>query len=102
MSLKKQYLKTKPICKVTFRLTCKSVSDVKTVQLVGEFNHWSKKKHPMQKLKDGSFKKTLDLETGQEYQYRYLINNEFWENDDGADKYVAAPVGSEENCVVVV
>ena len=38
MSLKKQYLKTKPACKVTFRLNANEAGEAATAKLVGDFN----------------------------------------------------------------
>jgi 1,4-alpha-glucan branching enzyme len=96
--LKKEYLKTRPICKVTFTLP----EDIKaeTAYLVGDFNEWSETKTPMRKLKNSRFTATLELEKGREYQFRYLVNGEEWQNDWHADKYVPNPFG-EENSVVV-
>ncbi|MFH2130751.1 MAG: isoamylase early set domain-containing protein [bacterium] len=102
MSLKKQYLRTKPVCKVTFRVPAQAAGEAKTVHLLGEFNRWSPKATPMQKLKDGSFKKTIDLKTGQEYQFRYLLNQSIWVNDGQADKYSPNPFGDAENSIVIV
>ena len=64
MSIKKQYLKSKPICKVTFSLPAE---DAKKVSVVGNFNEWNAKKAPLRKLKNGTFKGTIDLETGNSY-----------------------------------
>ena len=36
MSIKKRYLKTKPICKVTFRLSKKAAKGAEKVYLVGD------------------------------------------------------------------
>jgi len=102
MSIKKQYLKSKPKCKVTFRLPPKVAKDAKTVYIVGEFNNWSKDATPMKRLKDGTYVTTLDLDTGREYQYRYLIDQNEWENDWHADKYVPSFFGGCENSVIVV
>ena len=102
MSIQKKYLKTRPVCKVTFRLPELMVPNVKRVCLVGEFNNWEVDATPMTPLKNGSFKATLDLESGREYQFRYLVDDKDWENDLEADKYVATPYGNSENSVVVV
>jgi len=40
MSIKKQYLKTKPVCKVTFRISEKRGNSAGTARDVGEFNNW--------------------------------------------------------------
>ena len=100
MTLKKRFLKTKPVCKVTFRLPRKMAQNAEHVHLVGEFNQWNILATPMNKLKNGEFTVTLDLETGREYQFRYLIDQFYWENDDRADKYVPTPFGDCDNSVV--
>jgi 1,4-alpha-glucan branching enzyme len=102
MALKKKYLKNKSLCKVTFSLSKEAGSSAKTVHLVGEFNNWDEQATPMRKSKDGSFSIALDLETGREYQFRYLIDDKIWENDWNADKYVATHFGDCDNSVVIV
>ena len=102
MSLKKQFLKSKPVCKVTFRVPSEAAKDANTVHIVGDFNNWDIYATPLKKLKDGSFTVTLDLEKDKEYQFRYLIDETTWENDWSADKYVPTPFGNAENSVVVV
>jgi len=76
MSLKKQYLKSKPVCKVTFKLTKEDALGAKNVTIVGEFNNWSTKETPMTRQKNGAFSLTLDLEKNRDYQFRYLIDNQ--------------------------
>jgi 1,4-alpha-glucan branching enzyme len=61
MSLKKQYFKTKPSCKVTFTVPKQLAAFASTVHLVGDFNDWNKSITPMKRLKDGSFTATLFL-----------------------------------------
>ena len=70
--------------------------------LVGEFNGWDIWANPMKKSRDGSFKATLNLEAGREYQFRYLVDESVWENDWDADRYLPTPYGSSENSVVIV
>ena len=100
--IKKQYLKTKEVCRVTFRLPAAAAPEAKNVCIVGDFNNWSIHADPMKKLKNGNFTITLDLEPGKEYQFRYLIDDVVWENDWNADKYVRSPFGDSHNSVVVV
>ncbi len=103
MSIKKQFLKSKPVCKVTFSLNSEEVADAKKVQLVGDFNEWNVKKAiDLKKFKNGTFKTTLDLDTEKEYQFKYLIDNERWENDGEADKYVNNGVSAEDNFVITL
>ena len=56
----------------------------------------------MKKQKSGAFSVKLTLESGREYQFRYLIDGKKWENDWKADKYVPAPFSDAENSVVCV
>ena len=102
MSIKKNYLKTRPVCKVTFRLSEEDALDVKSIFLVGEFNDWNKTRTPMKPLKKGGFVITLDLETGREYQFRYFFDRIIWKNDSAADRYVHSPYGGCDNSVVIV
>jgi 1,4-alpha-glucan branching enzyme len=103
MALTKQYLKSKPVCKVTFLLPAESVLDSKEVAVLGDFNEWNvEEAAPLKKQKDGSYKVTLDLEPGKEYQFRYLLDGTIWVNDTEADKYVPAGISTDENSVVVL
>ena len=102
MSLKKQFMKSKPVCKVTFHLSKEAVAKAKKVSLVGDFNAWDIEATPMKKQKDGGFSVTLNLEQGREYQFRYLIDGTTWENDWCADKYVPSILGGADNSVVVL
>lgn len=99
MSFKKQFLKSKPVCKVSFRLEAAEASGANSVQLLGDFNNWDKSAEPMTALKSNDFTATLELETGKEYQFRYYIDGSVWKNDSQADAYVANSFG-EENGVV--
>ena len=100
MSLKKQYLKSKPECKVTFVLDSKQAENATKATLVGEFNDWNERITVMTKLKNGSFKVNLSLPTDHSYQFRYLVDGKFWINDDSADSYVHNTVSDEDNSVI--
>ena len=100
MSIKKQFLKSKPECKVTFALDKKTVGDAKKVTIVGEFNNWNEKNTSMTKLKNGSFKANLNLPVNQEYQFRYLVDGKNWVNDEAADKYIKSNLSSDDNSVI--
>jgi 1,4-alpha-glucan branching enzyme len=102
VSLKKQYLKSKERCKVTFRLPKAAAPKARTVHIVGEFNNWSTMETPMKRLKSGEFTAIVSLAPGQEYQFRYLIDQTTWENDWEADRYVKSAFSDSENSVVVV
>ncbi|MCF8458187.1 MAG: isoamylase early set domain-containing protein [Bacteroidales bacterium] len=98
---KKEYLKSKPECKVTFRLPKEIVAEAETVNLVGDFNNWDANSTPMKKLKSGEFTVTVTLQKDNEYQYRYFIDGKIWKNEENADKYLMNEFGSENSVVVV-
>jgi 1,4-alpha-glucan branching enzyme len=100
--MKKRFLKTKPVCKVTFELPQEAARGARKVALVGEFNSWDGESALMKRRKDGSFSITLDLPANREYQFKYLIDGDCWENDWQADKYLPSSIGDCENSVVVV
>lgn len=102
MSLKKQYLKSKPVCKVTFKLNKEEAKAASSVKLLGDFNDWDRSAVPMKKLKNGNFTATLDLEVGRQYQFRYLLDDKEWENDWEADAYVPSPASFDDNSVVAL
>jgi 1,4-alpha-glucan branching enzyme len=100
--LTKKYLKSKPVCKVTFSVKPEEHNGAKKINLVGDFNGWDTKGTPMKKTKEGKFSVTVDLDKEQEYQFRYLINGKTWENDWSADQYVPNNLTFEENSLVKV
>jgi 1,4-alpha-glucan branching enzyme len=86
--------------KITFSLPKAAVGIAKTVAVVGDFNNWDiQNGQKLTKQKDGSFAVTLDLATGKEYQFRFLINGEIWENAWDAPKYVPSPFGGDNSVV---
>ena len=99
--IKKQYLKTKPICKVTLRLPAEGALSAETVTVAGEFNNWDEKGTPMKRQKNGDFVVVVELEKDKEYRFRYCIDNGKWENDWYADKYVPNPFGGYDSVVVI-
>ena len=100
MSISKQYLKTKPACKVTFKLTADRLPAATQVALLGEFNDWDPAALPMKKSKSGEFSATVTLPVNSEYQFRYLVNGGTWLNDEAADCYQPSPVSYDNNSVV--
>lgn len=99
MSIRKKFLKSKPMCKVTFTFSRNMSNGADSVFLVGEFNDWNETSHPMKQKKDGNFNLTIDLEKDREYEFRYLLDGNVWENDDCADKYVNTPYGSDNSVI---
>jgi len=82
--------------KVTFSLTS---PDAKEVILMGDFNRWNPKKHPMKKDGNGVWEKTTLLFPGK-YEYRFLVDNQ-WENDPENNQMCLNRFGSKNNFIVV-
>ncbi|MFN3783737.1 MAG: isoamylase early set domain-containing protein [Spirosomataceae bacterium] len=102
MAIKKQFLKSKPLCKVTFAVPAELVDGAKKIAVVGEFNEWDATATLLKKQKTGEFKTTIELPINQEVQFRYVIDDSTWLNDEEADKFVPSGISSDENGVVVL
>lgn len=102
MSIKKQFLKSKPICKVTFKIAKEVTQGARSVAVLGDFNGWNADIHPMEPLKNGTFALTVELPTQAEYKFRYLIDGERWENENEADMAVISEFGDSQNSVLLV
>lgn len=103
MSIKKQFLKSRRECKVTFRLDNNdALQDVQTISVVGDFNNWDPNDMSMKRLKNGSYIKVCYLEQGKSIQFRYLINNETWMTDDQADGYADTGMGDQQKNAVII
>jgi 1,4-alpha-glucan branching enzyme len=97
--LKKSYYKGGAKCRVWFYLPADVGAE--TAFLVGDFNDWSEAANPMKKKKDGTFYTALTLEVGKEYEYRFFLDGERWENDWEADLYKPNDLGTENSVVKV-
>lgn len=91
--LKKEYLKNKPTCKVTFTLPAETIQGVSEVQVLGDFNNWNHEQGVKMKSVKAGFETTLELAAGRYYEFRYLLDGNIWTNDPAADDYHATPFG---------
>jgi len=98
MAITKQFLKSKPVCKVTFSI---AAEEAKEVKVVGSFNEWNPKATVLKKLKNGTFKGTVNLEKDKSYEFRYLVDGQ-WQNDDEADGLIWNDFAANENSVINV
>ena len=96
MAILKQYLKTKPLCKVTFTVAAK---EAKTVVVVGDFNNWDSDKNVLKKMKNGNFKGAMNLPKGSSYEFRYLVDGQYL-NENEADRYQWNDFAGTENAVI--
>jgi len=97
--LKKNYYKGGKTCRVWFYLP--EDVEAESVHLVGDFNDWDNAADPMKQKSDGTFYTAVTLQTGQSYQFRYLLDGERWENDWEADDYVKNEMGTDNSVVSV-
>jgi 1,4-alpha-glucan branching enzyme len=98
MGIKKQFLKSKPVCKVTFSIVAKEANKV---AVVGSFDDWNTQSSPLKKLKNGSFKGTIDLEANASHEFKYLIDGVFV-NDAEADGYAWNDYAGGENSLITL
>jgi hypothetical protein len=70
------------------------------VHLAGDFNAWQSST-PMKRQKDGSWRATVELQPGRDYQFRYLVDGNYWVNDEAADGYVPNPFGADNSLLRV-
>lgn len=89
--------------KVKFTLGKHIVGSATGGILVGDFNNWNTDSGTSLSVdENGALTANVSLSPGQHYQYRYLLNDGRWENDDSAHYYASANGLNVENCVVFV
>jgi 1,4-alpha-glucan branching enzyme len=98
MSIKKQFVKTKPVCKVTFSVEAKEAI---TASVVGDFNNWDQKEGELSKLKNGTFKGVFDMPKDASYEFKYVIDGNFV-NEPEADSFKWNEFAGTENGVLDV
>ena len=84
--MKKKFNESKNTCHITFSLN----HEANSVAILGDFTEW----HPVNlaNLGNNVFEVTLEIPVGRDYHFRYLINNNYWENDHAADGYDTSPM----------
>jgi len=97
MKKKEKGVKT-PIKRKRVTLTIEA-PHAETVLLMGDFNQWDEKKHPMKKGKHGKWEKIIMVPPGQ-YEYRFLVDGQ-WRNDPANEKICNNCFGSTNNILEV-
>jgi 1,4-alpha-glucan branching enzyme len=98
MSIKKQFVKTKPVCKVTFSVEAKDASEA---SVVGDFNNWNAEKGTLNKLKNGSFKGVFSIDKDASYEFKYVIDGTYV-NETESDSFLWNEFAGNENGVLTV
>ena len=73
---------------------------VEGVHLVGDFNDWDRRAHPLAFSED-SWHITLELLCGSRFRFRYLLDNAQWCNDRDADSCIANLLGGYASVLTV-
>ena len=88
---------------VTFTLPSDTVGNATGGILLGDFNHWNQSDGiVLKKQKNGDLQATLLLEVGKYYEYRYLLSDGRWVNDEHANPYTNAQGHFVDNCSLIV
>jgi predicted flap endonuclease-1-like 5' DNA nuclease len=89
--------------KVSFKLPSDNAAGATHGILVGDFNNWNTAEGIyLEKYEDGSFGAELVLTEGKTYEYRYLLSDGRWVNDNNKTRFVEAFGQTVENCVIDV
>jgi 1,4-alpha-glucan branching enzyme len=99
--LERKLSSDKTRCLVTFWLPMAAAPEATSVAVAGSFNDWSLDQHPLKRSESGDFSGEIELESGREYEFRFVIDGVRWENAWNADKYVWSAYAQAENSVIV-
>lgn len=103
MAIEKRYSSDKKLCRVKFILPKEISENFGEVSVVGDFNNWDPHKNKMtHKNSEGGICLELNLESGKEYSFKYLCDNEVWLNEPEADKKTLTHYGDSQNSVLVI
>jgi 1,4-alpha-glucan branching enzyme len=97
MSITKRRAARNSHVRVTFAL---QRPEADTVHVVGDFTGWQASK-AMRRTRVGTWQVGVELRSGREYGFRYLVDGVHWVNDPSADKYAPNPYGSDNSVVVI-
>ena len=71
----------------------------KEVILMGDFNAWNAKAHPMKKDENGVWKKIVMLTPGR-YEYKFLVDGQ-WRTDPENDQVCFNRFGTRNNILIL-
>lgn len=82
--------------RVTFSL---EAPEAKEAMLMGDFNKWNPKAHPMKRIKGGVWEKIVTLPPGR-YEYKFLVDAR-WQNDPKNDQVCPNSFGTQNNVLII-
>lgn len=91
----KRFFKTKEEVEVTFEMP---KAEWKTAQVAGEFNQWQPEPMKLNR-KTGMFRYKTRVPKEAAIQFRYLFDDQHWDNDPIADAYTPNGLGSDNSVV---
>jgi len=91
--LKKRFFKTKNDCEVTFEV---QVGEAESATLVCEVNNWEP---VVMKKTKGAFRTKMRVPKEGRFQFRYLVNENEWVNEEQADAYCGNEFGGTNSVV---
>lgn len=89
MTIKKQYLKSKPEVKVTFEIEKKDAENATSISLLCEHNQWQAIE--LKQLKSGKFKVVVNISTEASNSFQYI----FEATNDDNQKFMLLPADAE-------
>lgn len=93
----------KMVTKIAFTLTPDVLGSASAAMVLGDFNNWNPAEGIyMEVQEDGSMRAEMYLSAGQTYQYRYLLNDGRWVNDESAKTFAEVFGYPVENCVITI
>lgn len=95
--IQKTYFKTKDYCKVKFSF---APENAETVEVLGLNSDWEKG-IILKKKKDGTFSAEVSLPKDSKHEFKYLVNNTEWVNDEAADSEMANAYGGTNSVVEI-
>ena len=82
----------------TFSVEAKEAT---AASVVGDFNNWNIEEGALNKLKNGTFKGVFSLDKDASYEFKYVIDGAYV-NDEEADSYKVNEFSGAENGVINV
>ena len=97
--LKKEYQPDQSHCKVTFLFPIQEAVNAREVKVIGEFNNWDRDNGLSMQPSDNYYIAEVELEAGKDYEFRYLVDNLHWKNEENADDHVVTAIGMQNSLI---
>ena len=85
--------------KVSVTFSLDPAVGARSASVCGDWNEWLPHADVMTRAEDGSFGLVLELPAGKAYRFRYLLDDDRWENDWAADAYRPNDYGGDDSVV---